>query len=220
MPATIAADRHTVVNWLDLPDWHDDPLGNRLADEFNLPIFLYNEAEALARSIWTEAETTRSIMAVSARQDRRAMMAMMSANCVEYAADGPFGDIGHIPVNGDGLTCESCGLVCLNAALRESRKQAARRPQAVQALAQVVADMVTVFNPGRLVLQGDGAWNAEETEVMRAVLHNRAFPGAGQWLVLEERPYRAKESLVGVASALAGQLLNLNKGRISEWALL
>jgi|GEM_PF-2374931 len=221
IPATIAADRHTIWNWLDIPSWSDDPLGNRLADEFNLPIFLYNEAEALARSAWTEEkESARSIMSVSVRQDRRTMMAMMSSNCTEYLTDGPFGDIGHIPVNGDGPACDSCGMFCLDAALRASRRQVSRRPQAIQALAQVVADMVTVFHPGRLVLQGDGAWTPKETEVMRTVLHDRTFRGAGQWLMLEERPYRAKESLVGVASALAGQLLNLNKGRISEWALL
>jgi glucokinase len=221
LPAAIAADRHTVVNWMDIPAWRDDPLGNRLADEFNLPIFLYNEAEALARSAWSETtEIARSTMAISVRQDRRAMMAVMSAMCTEYVTDGPFGVIGHIPVDGEGPTCGYCGMSCLDAALRSSRKQVARRPQAVKALAKVMADMVTVFNPGRLVLQGDGTWTPEETEVVRAVLHDRAFPGAGQGLVLEDHPYQAKESLVGVASALAGQLLNLNNGRIGEWALL
>ncbi|MHB0937387.1 MAG: ROK family transcriptional regulator [Armatimonadota bacterium] len=221
LPAAIAADRRTLVSWLDISDWQDDPLGNRLTDEFNLPIFLYNEAEALARSVWAEeAEPPRSIMAVSVRQDLRAVMAVMSSACTGYVTDGPFGAIGHLPISESGLKCAYCGVPCLNAAFSAAREQASCRPQAVQALAKIAADMVTIFNPGRLVLQGDAAWTPEDTETVRAELRARAFPGAGQGLLLEDHPYRATESLVGVASALAGQLLNLSNGRLNEWATL
>jgi len=209
------------VSWLDIPAWHDDPLGNRLTDEFNLPIFLYNEAEALARSVWAEeAEIPHSIMAISVRQDLRTMMAVMSAACTGYVTDGPFGTIGHLPVSDSGPKCAYCGTSCLDAAFCASREQPSLRLEAVQALANVAADMVTIFNPGRLVLQGDEAWTPQDTATVRSVLQARAFPGAGQGLLLEDHPYRATENLVGVASALAGQLLNLSDGRLNEWAML
>jgi len=221
LPAIIATDRRTVVSWLDIPTWRDDPLGSRLADDFNLPIFLYNEAEALARVAWAQTiESACSTMAISIRQDRRVMMSLLSSACVEYVTDGPFGAIGHIPISDDGPVCEYCGTACLDAAIRASRTQPALRPQAIQALAKVVADMVAIFNPSRLVLQGDGAWTAEETETVRTALRARTFPCAGQHLVLEDHPYQANESLGGIASALAGQLLNLSNGRVSEWAVL
>lgn len=223
LPAAIAADRRTLVSWLDIPTWHDDPLGDRLSDEFNLPIFLYNEAEALARSAWAEEEeekASRSIMAISMRQDLRAMMAVMSSSCTGYVTDGPFGAIGHLPVSEVGPKCAHCGTSCLDATFNAARNDPSLRPKAVQALADAAADMVTIFNPGRLVLQGDDAWTPQDTATVRSVLQTRAFPGAGQGLMIEDRPYRATESLVGVASALAGQLLNLSSGRLSEWATL
>ena len=220
LPAAIAADRRTIVSWMDIPSWRDDPLGDRLANEFNLPIFLYNEAEALARSVWAESiEFPCSILAISLRQDHRAMMAVMSAACAEFVTNGSFGAIGHIPVSEDGPRCAYCRMPCLDAALRAAREKPSRRPQAIQALAKVTADVVGIFNQGRLVLQGDAAWSPEETGIIRATLDARAIPGAGQGVSFEDRPYRAKESLVGVASALAGQLLNLQTGRLSEWAV-
>lgn len=208
LPAAIAADRRTLVYCQGVPEWTNDALGDRLSRQCGMPVFLYNEAEALARSVWaTKTEPVRSIMAISVRTNARVMMALMSANCHEFVTDGPFGAIGHIP----------CGAPCLDAALAAG--QPAQRGALIQALARTAADMVTVFNPGRLVMQGDAAWSDEDTAAVHTALQGRAFPCAGADVQFETRPHRAQESLLGIASAVTGQLLNLRNGLLNDWVV-
>ena len=218
IPAAIDTDRRTVASWPVIPTWQHDPLAERLEQAFALPVFLCNEAEALARAVWAECDgPARSIIAISLRQNLRAVMAMMTGNCADHSMDGPFGAIGHIEVCDSEARCAECGTTCLNAALQAARSDAALRPQVIESLAKIMADMVTVFNPGCLVLQVDVDWIPAETETVREILQARAFYGTGRELVYQPFPYQARENLIGVASAMAGQLLDLRTGRLNEW---
>ena len=221
LPGSVSRDGQTVTNFLDIPDWKEQKLGEELSAELGLPVVLENEVDALARAIWSERpENVHTLVAVSMRHNNRVVMGLMDdGHLLRGSSSNPgyAGGIGHIPVDSNNNRC-ACGHIgCLETVLRESHTNPAVRETMINALANTVSGTVTAIRPELLVIQGDEQWSESDMEIIRQVVHDNCPPSALQELRLMDRPYRANESLLGAVNVLAARILSMRDGALLEW---
>lgn len=221
LPGAISRDGQTVTSCLDIPEWHEQALGEELTADLGFPVMLENEVDALARAIWSERpENVHTLIAVSLRHDHRVVMGLMDEGHLlrsTTANPGYAGGIGHIPVYGNTRRCACGHLGCLETLLREAQQDPEIRRQTLDALSTVISNTITAIRPELLVIQGDEAWSEHDMDTVRQQVQMSCPPAALLGLRLIDRPYRATESLLGAVNVLASRIFSLRNGELLDW---
>lgn len=209
IPGIISADHQVAISCLDVADWADVNLGEELTAEFNIPVLLENDANALALALASNPdEDTDSILAISMRQQVQVGLGMIFNGRVIRGIHA--GSFGNTPIeNGT-----------LETMLRASRNDEGKRNDALVALFDKIADLVTAINPKNLVMQGDDRWSEDDLTILRATLEARCYAPAFADLTLEYRQNAPIESLTGITSLLSDYVLNLENGLITSWSVI
>ena len=108
MPTTIDAQKQTVIRTPAMPGWEDVDLPNILFNEFQVPVFLDNNANlgALSEGRYGVGKHISDFIYVNV--GRGIGSGIMSNHQILRGALGAAGEIGHIRVKDEGLRCE-CG---------------------------------------------------------------------------------------------------------------
>ncbi len=208
IPGIISADHQVAVNCLDVADWANVNLGEELSAEFGVPVLLENDANALALSLASNPdEETDSILAISMRQYVQVGLGMIfNGRVIRGLLAGSFGNT---PIEKG----------TLETLIRDSRNDEGKRNDALVALFDKIADLVTAINPKHLVMQGDDKWTEDDLTILRATLEARCYGPAFAELKLEFRANGPIESLTGITSLLSDYVLNLENGLITSWSV-
>lgn len=177
VPGVVDADKGIVGDEAPhVPDLRHQPLGPRLAERFGLPVFVDNDANALALAEYTFGlgRGTRSLVVLAPGTGFGAGI-ILDGRLVR-GAHGFGGEFGHAPVNFDGPPCWCGGRGCLavyasgRGIAEAARERVASRPEA--ALSRLAGgDLLAISAP--LVFQaaagGDPVAGAVIDEACRAL---------------------------------------------------
>lgn len=194
-----------------MPGWHDHPVRDRLAERFDVPVFVENDANLMAlgeqRVHWPTAPSL-----VLVKVDSGVGAGIVIDGRLYRGIDGGAGDIGHIRMHGHEERCR-CGAVGCLAAVVSAEAIAHRLAAAGKAVTgpadlrrlvqggdadavaavraagrhagEVLTTVVSVVNPEILVLAGDMAHtHGHFVTGLREVVYQRSLPRATRSLRL------------------------------------
>ena len=212
-PGVVGADG-TVIDAPNLA-WADTPLSASLAQAFDLPVFVANDANTAVLGEHTFGETgTGGLMVL--RVGTGVGAGLVLEGSLLHGHRGAAGEIGHVVVDPDGERC-ACGrngcLETLVAVPRLRRRLAEGDPEEVltrvgEQLGAALAPVVGTLNLQELVLSGpQELLDGPLREAADRVIRSRTMPVSGEGLVVRASTLGEDVVLVGAAVlVLAGQL--------------
>ena len=143
------------VRWAVGLDWHDIPVGERLARVTGLPTVVVNDSQASAMAEWAFGHHDTSSAMVVVKVGVGIGAGIVIGGRVYAGDDFGAGEIGHTRVTDDGERCRCGGTGCLEtvaslrAVLERATALAATRPSSVLAAAPVTpAGVMAAFRCG------------------------------------------------------------------------
>lgn len=207
-----------------MPGWDAYPIAEHLAEIIPVPTFVENDADAMAFGEQsTNFADSNAVCLIKVSTGIGAGLVLNGS--VYHGIDGGAGDIGHIRLAGETAICQCGSRGCLAAVasgravavkLNElgasvaSGRDVGRLLQAghVDALAltheagrrigEVMATVVSMINPGVLVVSGDLA-SSELIAGLRETLYPRSLPRATRHLDIRLSGMRDQAGLIGMA---------------------
>ncbi|HEY3378712.1 MAG TPA: ROK family transcriptional regulator [Armatimonadota bacterium] len=218
IPGLVSADGLTVESVTNITAWEAEALGANLTAKFGVPVLCERTPDALTRALYSENGTSSSLLAIDLRHLPAIGMGMViDGKLASSATDCAF-RLGHVTINGNTRQC-SCGKTgCLQALFQASQEDPTQRTAAIDGLGRIVASLVTVFDPAHVVIQGDTCWGPQDLAQLSSRIHANCYRASGNGQLLADRPYRAEESLHGVATRLSSLVLDLRQGMLPRWA--
>lgn len=215
VPARLDYERHAAVRPPVMPGWDGFDMAEPLEKEFQCPIIFENDVNLRALGESRALAPNQSpLLAVKVGTGIGGGM-ITGDGALHRGCDGASGELGHVVLRGGPPARCGCGNIgCLEAVAsvpallaryrelggKESPAIAADLVRLVQAgdpvaatvarecgtyLGEVVADMVNVFNPARVILGGEVAQHIDDILAqVRAEVYQRARPLATRNLVL------------------------------------
>lgn len=209
-----------------MPGWDAYPIPEHLSDALDVPVLVANDADAAALGEQRNAHpASRSLCFLKVSSGIGT--GIVIGGQVYRGADGGAGDIGHVKIAGhDDLVCQCGAHGCLAAvasgraiarALTELGKpaasasdvraylaagdaDAARLTQAAgRVIGEVVATVVSLLNPGEVVIGGSLA-SAPLVSGIRETLYPRSLPRATRHLTISQSTLGARAGIVGLAT--------------------
>jgi predicted NBD/HSP70 family sugar kinase len=209
-----------------MPGWDAYPIPEHLRDALGVPVLVANDADAAALGEQRSAHpASRSLCFLKVSSGIGAGIVIDGQ--VYVGTDGGAGDIGHVKIAGhDDLVCQ-CGAHGCLAALASGRAiaraltslgkpaasasdvraylqagdaDAARLTQAAgREIGEVVATMVSLLNPGEVVIGGTLA-SAPLVTGIRETLYPRSLPRATRHLTVSQSTLGERAGIVGLAT--------------------
>jgi predicted NBD/HSP70 family sugar kinase len=243
VPGPVEFATGTVVQPPIMPGWDGVVVPEVLAEQFEVPIFVDNDVNIMGLGeYWSRRLVNEQLLFVKVATGIGC--GIISNGEVHRGADGAAGDIGHVRVAVDEDVLCSCGnLNCLEAVasgsalarqlgaegmdvshaidvVRLSQAGDARALRLVrvagQRIGEVLATLVSFYNPSRIILGGALAVLQDNLLAgIRAVVYERALPLATRDLTIETTPFGHRSAVLG-ASILAAHGA-LSPASISEW---
>ncbi|WP_426518979.1 ROK family transcriptional regulator [Diaminobutyricibacter sp. McL0618] len=214
-----------------MPGWDAYPIVDHLADFIPVPTFVENDADAMAfgeQSTNFASSTSVCLVKVSTGIGS----GLIIGGSVYHGIDGGAGDIGHIRIEGEEAICQCGSRGCLaavasgravaqhlseNGVPARSGRDVARLLKAgnVEALGlthdagrrigEVMATVVSMINPGVLVVSGDLA-SSSLIAGLRETLYLRSLPRATRNLEVRLGELGSDAGLVGMARIVTDAL--------------
>jgi predicted NBD/HSP70 family sugar kinase len=243
VPGPVEFATGTVVQPPIMPGWDGVVVPEVLAEQFEVPIFVDNDVNIMGLGeYWSRRLVNEQLLFVKVATGIGC--GIISNGEVHRGADGAAGDIGHVRVAVDEDVLCSCGnLNCLEAVasgsalarqlgaegmdvshaidvVRLSQAGDARALRLVrvagQRIGEVLATLVSFYNPSRIILGGALAVLQDNLLAgIRAVVYERALPLATRDLTIETTAFGHRSAVLG-ASILAAHGA-LSPASISEW---
>ncbi|MET0991037.1 MAG: ROK family transcriptional regulator [Lacisediminihabitans sp.] len=218
-----------------MPGWDGYPIADHLADAIAVPTFVENDADAMAvgeQSINFAGNSSVCLIKVSTGIGS----GLVINGAVYHGIDGGAGDIGHIRLAGEEALCQCGAHGCLaavasgravamqlsergipaqsgsdvGALLRDGNVDAlALTHEAGRRIGEVMATVVSMVNPGVLVVSGDLASSAL-LGGMRETLYPRSLARATRNLDIRLGALGADAGLVGLARIVSDNLYSAN----------
>ncbi|PDQ35444.1 MAG: sugar kinase [Candidatus Lumbricidophila eiseniae] len=216
-----------------MPGWDGYPITDHVGDTIPVPIFVENDADAMAFGEQsTNFSTSTSVCLVKVSTGIGSGLVINGS--VYHGIDGGAGDIGHIRIAGEDALCQCGSRGCL-AAIASGRAIAirlsdggtpARSGRDVRRLLQqgdtdalrltheagvrigeVMATVVSMINPGVLIVSGDLASSALLAG-LREGLYPRSLPRATRNLVVCLGALDANAGMIGMARIVTDSLFS------------
>jgi predicted NBD/HSP70 family sugar kinase len=215
-----------------MPGWDDHPIAEHLQDKLPVPIFVENDADAMAFGEHIAAPDCTALCLVKVSTGIGAGMVINGS--VYHGVDGGAGDIGHIRLEGVDALCQCGSRGCLAAIaggravaqsltelgipaqsgrdvhrlLEEGNTEAMRltREAGLQ-IGKVMATVVSMVNPGMLVISGDLASSALLSGI-RESLYPRSLPRATRHLEVRLSSLGENAGITGMALIAAEALFS------------
>jgi predicted NBD/HSP70 family sugar kinase len=209
-----------------MPGWDGFSISGHLGNRFDVPVLVDNDVNIMAvGEHWTNWRSERDLLFV--KVGTGIGCGIIAERRIYRGAQGAAGDIGHISVAGEDVTCECGNTGCLEAvaggrALARSARDLgfearnsrdvvvlarAQNPEVVRlirdsgrVLGGVLAGLVNAFNPSVIVIGGDVAEIHEQLFAgVREVVYQRATPLATQHLEIARSTLGDRAGTVGAA---------------------
>lgn len=211
LPAIIASDAHTILEWADNPEWAGANLGAALQEACGCPVLLESAGNVLASMVATaNPAQVASVVAVTMRHLPALHAGVLLNGRLVRGTHGRAGNITQLPASGADWSGRLSDLFTPTAA--------GPRLQGVQALGCLLATLAMVLDAGHTVVQGDAHWSDQETTALTAALESNGFTGANHQLVLlNDTPAQTVDLLLGLARAMSRKLLDLQSGQLTTW---
>jgi predicted NBD/HSP70 family sugar kinase len=218
-----------------MPGWDGYPIADHLSEAFPVPIFVENDADAMALGEQSTAyQDSSSVCLVKVATGIGSGLVINGS--VYHGIDGGAGDIGHIRLAGETALCQCGSRGCLAAvasgravamkltergiqassgrdvrALLESGQVDAisLTHEAGQRIGEVMATVVSMVNPGVLVLSGDLA-STSLIGGLRETLYPRSLARATRNLDIRLSTLGDDAGLIGMARIVADSLFSAN----------
>jgi len=149
------------VRWAVGLDWHDIPVGKRLAELTSLPTVVVNDCQAAAMAEWAFGRHDTSSVMVVVKVGEGIGAGIVIDGRVYTGDDSGAGEIGHTRVTDEDLDCRCGGTGCLEtvaslrAVLDRAGRLAAARPDSSLAGAAVTHEtLLAAFRAGDPVIAG------------------------------------------------------------------
>jgi predicted NBD/HSP70 family sugar kinase len=225
-----------------MPGWDAYPIADHLSETLPVPIFVENDADAMALGEQSSAYVdSASVCLVKVSTGIGAGLVINGS--VYHGIDGGAGDIGHIRLAGETALCQCGSLGCL-AAVASGRAVAMKLTErgipahsgrdvrallasgqvdavtltheAGQKIGEVMATVVSMVNPGVLVVSGDLASTAL-IGGLRETLYPRSLARATRNLDVRLTALGDDSGLIGMARIVADNLFSAAavNGRLS-----
>jgi predicted NBD/HSP70 family sugar kinase len=227
VPGQIDHERATTVAPPPLHEWTDRPLDAELRAAFAVPVLLENDANALTFGEYL-ATGDREATLLGVKVGTGIGAGVVVSGVLYQGMTGAAGEIGHIRIEGREERC-SCGrrgcvaaIASGHALLQALRPDGARsledvarrvaegRPAAVaragdagRLVGTVLATVVSIINPKRLILGGIIGPLPPFVEAVRAAIHEQAHPVALHGLRIDPAVHGERSALVGLAGLVA-----------------
>ena len=153
-PGLIAQPAGT-VRWAVGLDWHDIPVGERLAELTGLPTVVVNDSQAAAMAEWAFGRHDTSSAMVVVKVGEGIGAGIVIGGRVYTGDDSGAGEIGHTRITDEDLSCRCGGTGCLEtvaslrAVLDRAGRLAAARPDSSLAGAPVTHEaLLAAFRAG------------------------------------------------------------------------
>ncbi|MDQ1554671.1 MAG: hypothetical protein QOK46_1749 [Microbacteriaceae bacterium] len=235
VPGPIDPQTHRPSQPPIMPGWDGYPIADHLSEAFPVPIFVENDADALALGEQSTAyQNSSSVCLVKVSTGIGAGLVINGA--VYHGIDGGAGDIGHIRLAGENALCQCGSRGCLAAVasgraiamkLTERGIQAnsgrdvrdllvsgqvdaiALTHEAGQRIGEVMATVISMVNPGVLVLSGDLA-STSLIGGLRETLYPRSLSRATRNLDIRLSTLGDEAGLIGMTRIVADSLFSAN----------
>ncbi len=244
VPGPVEFATGTIVQPPIMPGWDGVVVPERLAGHFEAPVLVDNDVNVMGLGeYWSRHLENEQLLFVKVATGIGC--GIVSNGEVHRGADGAAGDIGHVRVAVDEDVMCTCGNInCLEAVASGSaiaRRLAAEgfavehasdvvalsqagEPRAVylvrqsgQRIGEVLASLVSFYNPSRIILGGALAVLRDDLLAgIRGVVYQRALPLATRHLTIETTAFGHRSAVLG-ASILASHGALAASG-ITEWA--
>ncbi len=216
-----------------MPGWHECPIREQLEDAFDLPVYVDNDANAMATAEYRRLEPSVGAMLYIRASDGIGAGLVLGGHLYRGTV-GSAGAIGHMTVDGSTAAC-TCGNVGCVAAIAGGRALAVqlrasgedvstaadvvalarhgsgRARAAVRAagrdLGRVLAGVVNLLDPGAVVIGGEFAEVDDFLAGIREEVYKRALPLAAGHLRVVKAVLGEDAAIIGAASLVAEELL-------------
>jgi predicted NBD/HSP70 family sugar kinase len=225
-----------------MPGWDGFPIAETLSESFGVPVVVANDADALAFGEQCRSHAdARSVCVVKVSTGIGAGLVIDGR--VYCGSDGGAGDIGHIRLAGVDAVCQCGSRGCLAAIAsggavareltaigRDARsgrdvrrllaggdvEAATLTHEAGRRIGEVMATVVSMVNPGVLVLSGDLA-SAQLIGGLRETLYPRSLPRATRNLSIVLSELGDDAGVIGIALLVAESLYSVDavNGRLA-----
>jgi predicted NBD/HSP70 family sugar kinase len=196
-----------------MPGWDAYPIAEHLAQVNAVPTFVENDADAMAFGEQsTNFADSNAVCLVKVSTGIGSGLVINGS--VYHGIDGGAGDIGHIRLAGETAICQCGSRGCL-AAVASGRAVAMKLTDlgipagsgrdAGRRIGEVMATVVSMINPGVLVVSGDLA-SAELLGGLRESLYPRSLPRATRNLNIHLSELGDQAGLIGMARIVADAL--------------
>lgn len=205
-----------------MPGWSGWPIVDVVQDAFDLPVYVENDADAMAFGEASSVPRDATLVLVKAAAYLGAGLVVEGR--IFRGADGGAGDIGHVSVGGDALcrcgrrgclAAEASGAAVLTRlheagihvedvpgiltlAEKGDRMVAAELRRAGELIGQVLAMLVGVVNPSCIVVSGTMA-SAGLIATIRSAVYAGSLPRATRHLEIRAAQLGVDAALVGLA---------------------
>jgi predicted NBD/HSP70 family sugar kinase len=243
VPGPVEFATGTVVQPPIMPGWDGVVVPDVLSRFFDAQILVDNDVNIMALGeYWSRGLEDEQVLFVKVATGIGC--GIITNGSVHRGADGAAGDIGHLRVAGDGDVVCSCGnLNCLEAVASGSAvaRQLAAEGLGVQyardvvrlcqagdaravrlvrlagqRIGEVLASLVSFYNPSRIILGGALAMLRDDLLAgIRAEVYHRALPLATRQLVIETAASGDRAGVLG--GAILGANGALSPDRLSRW---
>lgn len=243
VPGPVEFATGTVVQPPIMPGWNGVVVPEALGEHFDAQILVDNDVNMMALGeYWSRHLDDEELLFVKVATGIGC--GIITNGRVHRGADGAAGDIGHMRVAGDGDVVCSCGNTnCLEAVASGSAvahqlaaegldvkyardvvrlcqagdARAVRRVRlAGQRIGEVLASLVSFYNPSRIILGGALAILRDDLLAgIRAQVYHRALPLATRHLVIETTASGHRAGVLG--GAILGAHGALSPDRLSHW---
>ncbi len=218
LPGSVSPDGQTLLTCAGMPGCAPDPLAEKLATRFSLPVVLESETNALAYSAWSrQPSSPERLMAMSLRHGPRVGLGLLIDGQRVPGIVAECAGLASVRVYANGAAEKVGAAPCLHALLSAAHEDASLRPQAIAALGTISAPLVTALTPHYLGLQGDASWTEDDTARFQHALAAHASPAVMGGLALETHPATPDACLDGIAGMLINRLLDFRQGVIASW---
>jgi predicted NBD/HSP70 family sugar kinase len=243
VPGPVEFATGTVVQPPIMPGWDGVVVPDVLSRFFDAQILVDNDVNIMALGeYWSRRLEDEQVLFVKVATGIGC--GIITSGSVHRGADGAAGDIGHLRVAGNGDVVCSCGnLNCLEAVasgsavarqlaaegldvryardvVRLCQAGDARAVRLVrlagQRIGEVLASLVSFYNPSRIILGGALAMLRDDLLAgIRAEVYHRALPLATRQLVIETAASGHRAGALG--AAILGANGALSPDRLSRW---
>ncbi|MEU8247462.1 ROK family transcriptional regulator [Nonomuraea sp. NPDC048916] len=231
LPGSVDHTSGRVIRSFLMPGWDDHPIRETLRSDFDVPILVENDANAMALGEWWSSwRETRALVLVKVSTGIGTGVILNGE--IYRGAEGAAGNIGHVRLRETDdrvCTCGSRGCVASLASGhavaadlgRETSRDAvrlvqagdptaiARTQEAGRTLGIVLATAVSLLNPGVLVLAGDMAETGEHYLTgIRESVYRRSLPYTTRNLEIATSSLGERAGIVGTAVIVMEHVLS------------